>query len=605
MRRFVPSPKASSRRRLVGERLEPRWLAAGWQNPRDACDVDDSGFVSPLDALVVIGDLSRNGSRDLPPDAPAGSAFPDVDGNGTLAPADALAVINLLNEPNPPIAVALSLAPESDPNGNGVVLLPSIAVTGQTLPRAAVSLSVSASPSVLQTTADDAGRFRFALDLGEVGAKSLHVVATDRRGRTAEAERTVRYGDAILDWNASLLNVIRDWTTLSNDPYENRIVPERPPVAARNLAMVHVAMYDAAIAVERTHPPFRVDLPAPVGASSLAAAAAAAHRVATHVYREPDELAVWDAALTESLAIVPDGPGETLGVDFGRQVGDALLAWRANDGATAAVPYVPGHDPGDWNRTFPDFLPPLLPQWPRVAPFAMPSPDAFRPPPPPELTSAEYAAAVEEVRRLGGLDSTERTAEQTEIALFWADGGGTFTPPGHWNQIAADVALARRTSPAENARLMALLNVALADAGIAAWDAKYAYALWRPIDALRRADQDGHDATVPAPGWTPLLKTPPFPTYTSGHSTFSGAASTILAAFFGDDLTFTTEADGHNGFTQRPLAEQQVRRRSFASFSAAAEEAGLSRIFGGIHFSFDNTAGLAAGRAIGRHVLGD
>lgn len=243
-----------------------------------------------------------------------------------------------------------------------------------------------------------------------------------------------------------------------------------------------------------------------------------------------------------------------------------------------------------------------LPQWPRVAPFVMNSPDQFRPAAPPELTSAEYAGAVDEVQRLGGFDSSERTPEQTAIALFWADGGGTFTPPGHWNQIAADVALARGESLAENARLFALLNIALGDAGIAAWDAKYAYDLWRPIHAIHGADTDGNAATVADPTWTPLLKTPPFPSYTSGHSTFSGAASTVLAAIFGDHVHFASQADGHNGFTQRPLAESQVARRSFDSFTEAAEEAGRSRIYGGIHFEFDNQAGLLAGRAIGSRV---
>jgi hypothetical protein len=400
-----------------------------------------------------------------------------------------------------------------------------------------------------------------------------------------------------------MLGIIRDWTTLSNDPYSNRVVTERPPVAARNLAMVHASMYDAVNAIERSHQPYHVEMVAPAGASPVAAAAAAAQRVASNLYREPDELAVFDAALAEALAMVPDGPGETLGVELGRAVADELLAWRSSDGAAARVLYTPGTDPGDWNRTFPDFLPPLLPQWPHVTPFAMTSPSQFRPAAPPDLTSAQYAAAVTDVKELGRLDSATRTPEQTEIALFWADGGGTFTPPGHWNQIAADVALARGNTLAENARLFALLNIAMADAGISAWDTKYAYDLWRPIDAIRRADSDGNDATVPDRTWTPLLKTPPFPTYTSGHSTFSGAADTVLSFIFGPNTSFTSTSDGHDSFSQRPLAESQIITRSFTSFAAAADEAGRSRILGGIHFDFDNTAGLAAGRALGQFVV--
>jgi hypothetical protein len=206
--------------------------------------------------------------------------------------------------------------------------------------------------------------------------------------------------------------------------------------------------------------------------------------------------------------------------------------------------------------------------------------------------------------RLGGLNSVERTAEQTEIALSWSDGGGTFTPPGHWNQIAADVALARGNTLAENARLFALLNIAEADAGICSWDAKYAYDLWRPIDAIREGDTDGNDQTIADPTWTPLLKTPPFPTYTSGHSTFSGAADAVLTSFFGDNVRFSSTSDGHIGFTQRPLSDQQIVTRSFDSFTQAAEEAGRSRIYGGIHFQFDNEPALAAGRSLGNYVIG-
>lgn len=205
--------------------------------------------------------------------------------------------------------------------------------------------------------------------------------------------------------------------------------------------------------------------------------------------------------------------------------------------------------------------------------------------------------------KLGAYDSTVRTQEQTDIALFWADGGGTFTPPGHWNQIAVDVAMQHNQNTVETARTLALLNFALADAGIAAWDAKYAYDYWRPIDAIRQADNDGNNVTSAQSDWMPLLKTPPFPTYTSGHSTFSGAASVVLAGIFGNETSFDSESDDHNGPEQRPLADSIVTTRHFTSFSEAAVEAGLSRIYGGIHFSFDNSAGLALGSRIGELVL--
>jgi membrane-associated phospholipid phosphatase len=205
--------------------------------------------------------------------------------------------------------------------------------------------------------------------------------------------------------------------------------------------------------------------------------------------------------------------------------------------------------------------------------------------------------------QLGGFQSENRSQEQTEIALFWSDGGGTSTPPGHWNQIAIDVTLDEQTELLETARTFALLNLAMADAGIAAWDAKYHYNVWRPIDAIGMGDQDGNAATIGESHWLPLLKTPPFPAYTSGHSAFSGAASTVLAALYGDATPFDSQSDAHAAPKQRPLDPSQVATRHFESFSQAAEEAGLSRIYGGIHFRFDNIAGLALGRQIGDAVI--
>jgi hypothetical protein len=599
---LAPYTHRTARHRVLQlERLEARRLLAGdWQNAESPWDVDRSGVVTPLDALLVINDLNAGGSRELAGTPGGTDPRCDVTGDGWLTPVDALHIINALSQ-RMPLAVTAHLAPESDPDGNAVVLVPRVTLLGQTQPGARVQWRIDAAPAA-EAAVDEAGRFQFQVDLA-AGLNTIRVEARDRLGQVATVAPTVRWGDVVLDWNASLLNVIRDWTTLSDDPYANRVVTAAPPLAARNLAMVHGAMYDALNAFDRAFEAFLVDVEAPHEASPIAAAAAAAHRVASNLYVDADELAVWDAALAEALTVVPDGPAESLGIAFGRQVGDAVLAARADDGADAPEDWsVPGSGPGEWNRTFPDYLPPLLTQWPGVRPFAMTSGDQFRPPVPPALDSAEYAADVAEVQRIGGFESVERTAEQTEIALFWADGGGTFTPPGHWNQIAADVSLARGAGLADNARLFALLNIALADAGIAAWDAKYAYNLWRPIDAIRRADTDSNLATAPDANWIPLLRTPPFPTYTSGHSTFGGAADAVLTVWFGEHVAFSTTLDGHEGFTQRPLADTQIVTRHFASFAQAADEAGRSRIYGGIHFEFDNAAGLAAGRALGAYV---
>ena len=206
--------------------------------------------------------------------------------------------------------------------------------------------------------------------------------------------------------------------------------------------------------------------------------------------------------------------------------------------------------------------------------------------------------------KLGDADSRVRTAEQTAIAKFWADGGGTATPPGHWNAIAEDVLLERGSSLIVNARTMALLNLSLADAAISAWDAKYFFDLWRPIDAIRKADTDSNPATTAKADWTPLLNTPSFPSFTSGHSTFSGAAAEVLSSVFGESYAFSTLADrGAAGIWPPPDDVTGLAKRSFTTFDAAAEEAGVSRIYGGIHYSFDNTAGLTAGHAIGQLVV--
>jgi membrane-associated phospholipid phosphatase len=204
-----------------------------------------------------------------------------------------------------------------------------------------------------------------------------------------------------------------------------------------------------------------------------------------------------------------------------------------------------------------------------------------------------YAFDFNLTKEVGDLNSATRTAEQTTIARFWADGAGTVTPPGHWNVIARELAISRGLSPAENARLFALLNIAEADAAICAWDAKYADNFWRPVTAIRAADTDGNPATDPNPAWTPLLATPPFPECTSGHSTFSGAAATVLARFFGSDaIPFVTTSEDLPGVT-----------RSFSSFWEAAQEAGISRIYGGIHFMTANHLGLSSGARIGSYVM--
>lgn len=384
--------------------------------------------------------------------------------------------------------------------------------------------------------------------------------------------------DVVIAWNGVLRDTIRAESLA-------------PPHASRALAIVATAVYDAVNAVDPRHAAYRPTTPVP-GASAEAAAAQAAHDVLALLF--PSRAAEFAARLTADLDAIPDGPSRSAGVALGAAVARAAVDARATDGAAAAV-----MDrallvaPGLWRPTPPRFAPPLVPGWGAVTPFGIPSTAVFMPPPPPALDAPEYAAEVATVKALGASSGSPRTADQTQLALFWADGAGTETPPGHWNSIAAAVAEARGLGLAETARLFAMLDVALADAAIVAWDGKYRYDVWRPITAIREADAVASTAALVDPTWTPLLPTPPFPEYVSGHSTFSAAAAAVLASFFStDDLPFTSVSD----------ALGPTVTRSFASFSAAAAEAGVSRIYGGIHFPSGNTAGAAVGRAIGGYV---
>ncbi len=601
------SGKRWSRRSV--ERLERRdLLVGGWRNLDLPCDVDLSELVTAADALVVINALNAGGPRGLS-ELPLleGDGMIDVSGDGWLTPVDALLVINALNRAGMAPTVAASAAASDDPNFNGIVLGDKVRLSGQTSPGSRVQLRRLDSAGVptqliWQGESDSAGRFQQVLVLAP-GANRFAVDVRDELGRKATVSKAWFRGDVVADWNATVLNAIRDWTGLSNDPYPGRIVPSQPPVAAWNLAMVHVAMFDAANAVEGRFAPYLTDLPRDAGASETAALATAAHRVASRLYSDRDELPVWDATLAASLSQVPDGDPKTRGIQLGETVAARLLAARENDGSKAPTSYTPSPVPGHWNRTSPDFTPPLLPQWPGVTPFAVGEITRFRPAAPPSLDSVEYAAAVDEVMRFGKLDSDERSAEQTEIAKFWADGAGTATPPGHWNRIATNVIMTDGRDLLDHARTLALLNLALADAGIAAWDAKYHYDTWRPIDAIRRAAEDSNALTVADVTWSPLLKTPAFPSFVSGHSTFSAAAATVLTHLYGDRVSFMSTTDPQSGLTQRPLAPELIVTRSFTSFWQAAEEAGRSRIYGGIHYAFDNTAGLELGRAISETVV--
>jgi hypothetical protein len=383
---------------------------------------------------------------------------------------------------------------------------------------------------------------------------------------TALLIATLAHADVVTDWNTAALDAIRAGNTA-------------PPIASRSLAILHVSIYDAVNGIARTNDPYLVQSAVSSSASRVAAASAGAHAALVNLF--PTRTSIFDALHAAILAGIPDGPQKTAGIVWGEFVANQILAARANDGWNAIVPPPGGSSPGVWVPTPPLYLPYALPQWGFVTPFAMSSTSQFRPPGPPALGSQRYAADYTEVRELGAAVGSTRTAEQTEIALFWADGAGTETPPGHWNSIAQILGDARSNTLEQNARLFALLNIAVADAAICAWDAKYIFDFWRPVTAIAFAEPELH--------WMSFIVTPPFPYYVSGHSTFSAAAAIVLPLFYGtEDLPFTTGSDFLPGVY-----------RSFLTCIDAAEEAAVSRIYGGIHFRSASEDGVEAGISIG------
>ncbi len=385
------------------------------------------------------------------------------------------------------------------------------------------------------------------------------------------------FANAVLDWSALMMAAIRSDTT-------------GPTLSSRNLAILNVATYEAVNSILRTHQPYRFLIEAPVEASTEAAVIAAGREVMLVLY--PSMAARAEELYRTQLAALPPNDSVAHGLGVGRTAALSVILLRSADGSSTDVPYIPSSAPGAWQRTPPFFRPPLTPHWRYVDAFCLPALEPFLPPPPPGLDSPEYAEAVREVQALGGTTSAVRTEEQGLIAVFWSDFSYTAMPPGHWHEIAATICRNEGTSLADSARLFALLGLAQADAAILCWEAKFRWNLWRPVSAIRRADEDGNPATRADPTWNHYLAAPPFPAYTSGHSTFSKASAQVLTHFYGrDDLVFTAQSDSLPGVF-----------RTFSSLAGCADEIGMSRIYGGIHFRFDNVEGKRTGGRIGDHV---
>jgi PAP2 superfamily len=389
--------------------------------------------------------------------------------------------------------------------------------------------------------------------------------ATPSGARTHGDEGRGEAGGAavVIDWNQTLIAALATAGTPA-------------PVGTRLGAIVQSAVFDAVNGIERRYTAIHVQPAAPRGASREAAVAGAAHEALVSLF--PAQRPMLDAQLATSLAgLDEDNSGDdgdddesvAAGLAWGESVADQIVAWRAGDHFSDALPvYVSGTQPGDWQPTPPGFATqPLFRQLAVTTPFALTSPSQFRPAGPPPLSSARYAADFNEVKAFGNAT----TPEQAATARFWNGD----TPTAIWDRVADQVAQAHDLNLSDDARLLARLNISLADAAIAIWDAKNHFDRWRPVTAIAQADTDGNPDTVAQPGWTPLITTPNFQEYPSGHSGVSSAAATILASEFGDATSFTVSSAGVPGDV-----------RSFTSFSASVAQVNDARVFAGIHFRF-------------------
>lgn len=425
-------------------------------------------------------------------------------------------------------------------------------------------------------------------------------------------------------------DVITDWNALMRQTFKAESTSATPPTNSRTMGMMGAAVFDAVNSISRTHTSYLGyfdPTTAGAGIDVNAAAATAAYNVLvsnyTNMYGGSNSyLADFTNLYNSQMSSITDGVAKTRGMEVGLAAAQAMITARAGDGWNAASTYTakpfgtPGYwqagtTAGAWGASTGTFL---KAEWGNVTPFTMSSGSQFRPAGPDGLVatgpggtltttdyanwvkSSAYTAEFNQVKSIGAATGSTRTTDQTVIAYFWVDGPGTASPPGHWNRIAQTVSASMNLSVEDNARLFALLNLAEADTGIATWEAKRYFDNWRPMLAINTADTDGNPDTIVDAAWSPLIPTPSFGSYTSGHSAFSMAGAEILANFFGtDNIAFTT--DSESPFL--PLGYT----RDYTSFSQAAAEAGMSRIYGGIHWASDNRDGAILGADVANNVF--
>ena len=381
---------------------------------------------------------------------------------------------------------------------------------------------------------------------------------------------------------------VRLWNQIATDAVV--VTGANAPAASGVLmAIVQLAVYDAVVAITGGYEPYVASIPASHDASVDAAVAQSAHDVLVNLL--PAQSAALDSHLTATLASIPDGPAKSEGIWVGQQAAVAILADRVGDGRFASVPYIflPA-GPGIYQPTPPAFsTTPLVPWVAQVRPFTMKSPSQFRPEPPPPLSSRKWANAFNLTRAYGDINSTVRTAAQSEVAIFWTE-----HTAGQWNRNIRVHSGRERLDDVGTARLLAVTNTAMADAWIGCWDGKYHYNFWRPVTAIQQGDTDGRADTIGDPAWTPFRTTPNHPEYPGAHACVSTAASYALKRFFRRDHTY---------FPMDAVVDGVTYVHTFRRYTDAGEEAVAARIFGGMHYSFSNEAGARLGRQVVRSMF--
>jgi hypothetical protein len=384
----------------------------------------------------------------------------------------------------------------------------------------------------------------------------------------------VAFADAVTDWNL----IMR--TTIGGEPAQNQ---------SRFAAITHLAMFEAVNAITKDYEPYLRSVTTASDASPQAAAIAAAHKVLSTYF--PARASVLDADRARSLAAIPDSPAKTAGISVGESAAAAMIAHRANDGSATPVPYIPLTGAGYWQPTPPNLPTGTFLHWGRITPFGMTRTDQFRSPPPPALTSNAYRMSYREVKEVG--DALSNISVRPQDRIDCVRYAAMTSPTTIWNSVADQLSTAEQFSLAQNARLFALLNMAIADAAIAVFEAKYFYNLWRPVTAIRAGDTDGNARTEADPAFNTFITTPPYPAYPSGHGGLSNAGRSLLERIFGRSRhPVTLSNPGLQGVTLQ-----------YTNLRYITDDIADARVYAGIHFRFDQAAAETLGERVAQYIL--